>query len=82
MEPSAATPAAPATPGLVAPDAVVAAPDAVAGPARPSARNRRWEHVIGVALAGLEMHIFLVSNPNRHNIYEHFTCQAAAWLEG
>ena len=82
MEPSAATPAAPATPGLVAPDAVVAAPDAVAGPARPSARNRRWEHVIGVALAGLVMLIFLVSNPNRHNFYEHFTWQAAAWLEG
>ena len=28
------------------------------------------------------MLVFLVSNPSRHNFYEHFTWQAAAWLEG
>jgi hypothetical protein len=28
------------------------------------------------------MLVFLVSNPDRHNFYEHFTWQASAWLEG
>ena len=28
------------------------------------------------------MLVYLVSNPSRHNFYEHFTWQAAAWLEG
>ncbi len=47
-----------------------------------SGADRRWEHTIGIALAAFVMLIFLVSNPGRHNFYEHFTWQAAAWLEG
>ena len=69
------TPAASATPAFPAPDEVAAA-------ARPVAHDRRWERMLGVAIAGLVLLIFLVSNPNRHNFYEHFTWQAAAWLEG
>jgi hypothetical protein len=38
--------------------------------------------VVGLAIAGFVLLVFLASNPNRHNFYEHFTWQAAAWLEG
>jgi hypothetical protein len=50
--------------------------------ARTVTSDVRWERVIGIALAAFVMLVFLVSNPNRHNFYEHFTWQAAAWLEG
>src|SRR5207245_1357049 len=51
---------------------------------RPQARgtDQRWTMAVGLAIAGLIMLIFVASNPNRHNFYEHFTWQAAAWLEG
>jgi hypothetical protein len=46
------------------------------------ASNRRWERATGLTIAGLILLIYVVTNPNRHNFYEHFTWQAAAWLEG
>lgn len=56
----------------------------IGGTARATAAgdDRRWERVVGLALAGLVFLVYLVSNPARHNFYEHFTWQAAAWLEG
>jgi hypothetical protein len=47
-----------------------------------SAADRRWERIVGLAIAGFVLLVYLVSNPGRHNFYEHFTWQAAAWLEG
>lgn len=47
-----------------------------------SAGDRRWERAVGLLISGLVLLVFLVSNPARHNFYEHFTWQAAAWLEG
>ena len=49
---------------------------------RSRAGDRRWVAAIGLAIAGLILLIYLACNPNRHNFYEHFTWQAAAWLEG
>ena len=60
-------------------------PDATVDPRsteRSPAGEHRWERMIGLAIAGFILLVFLVSNPNRHNFYEHFTWQAAAWLEG
>ena len=51
-------------------------------PGRSIARGRRWERAIGLLIAGFVLLVFLISNPARHNFYEHFTWQAAAWLEG
>jgi hypothetical protein len=47
-----------------------------------AAAGDRWERTIGLVIAGFVMLVFLISNPARHNFYEHFTWQAAAWLEG
>jgi hypothetical protein len=44
--------------------------------------DRRWERIVGLAIAAFVLLVYLVSNPGRHNFYEHFTWQAAAWLEG
>jgi len=70
-----------------APEGVIV--DEAAGPIRADARRGsaapggdRWEAVVGLALAALIALVFVVSNPSRHNFYEHFTWQAAAWLEG
>ncbi len=71
----------PADPGDAA-DPAPAPETTVAPRPRLPETDRRWEHVIGVALAAFVMLIYLVSNPGRHNFYEHFTWQAAAWLEG
>jgi hypothetical protein len=49
---------------------------------RPPTSDRGWERIVGLAIAGFVLLVFLVTNPNRHNFYEHFTWQAAAWLEG
>jgi hypothetical protein len=62
--------------------ATFGAASATAESDRSTARDRRWERVIGLAIAGFVVLIYLVTNPNRHNFYEHFTWQAAAWLEG
>ncbi len=37
---------------------------------------------VGLALAGLCLLVYLASNPERDNRYNHFVWQAAAWLEG
>ncbi len=44
--------------------------------------DRRWNRAVGLAIVGFILLVYLVSNPNRHNFYEHFTWQASAWLEG
>jgi len=44
--------------------------------------DRRWARAIGLAIATFICLIYLVVNPNRYNFYEHFTWQAAAWLQG
>jgi hypothetical protein len=49
---------------------------------RTAEADRRWERIVGIAIAAFVLLIYLVSNPGRHNFYEHFTWQAAAWLEG
>ncbi len=59
-----------------------AAADDIAAPRGLAGHDRRWERAVGLLISGLVLLVFLVSNPARHNFYEHFTWQAAAWLEG
>jgi hypothetical protein len=44
--------------------------------------DHRWRVALGLALAGLALLVYVVSNPTRYNFYAHFTWQASAWLEG
>lgn len=53
----------------------------VSGGADRARRARAWP-VVGLAVAGLCFLVYLVSNPDRDNRYNHFVWQAAAWLEG
>jgi len=64
----------------VGPSAIPAPVPLVLPAARSADVDRRWERIVGIALAAFILLIYLVSNPNRHNFYEHFTWQASAWL--
>ena len=44
--------------------------------------DRTWELAIGLGIALVALVLYVSSNPFRFNYYEHFTWQAAAWLEG
>ncbi len=58
---------------------------AASEPARtdPAARRAGWGGAAaGLLVAALCFVVYLVSNPDRDNLYNHFVWQAAAWLEG
>ncbi|MER3418949.1 MAG: hypothetical protein C4343_07690, partial [Chloroflexota bacterium] len=55
---------------------------AAENPAAPRRRGRIRGAALGCALIALCLAVYLVSNPERDNLYNHFVWQAAAWLEG
>ncbi len=53
-----------------------------AGAAGPPWSGRVGAALLGVAVVAVCLLVYLVSNPKRDNLYNHFVWQAAAWLEG
>ena len=56
---------------------------------RPPARDERattmgprLTEAVGLAIVGVALVVYLISNQQRLNIYNHFVWQASAWLEG